>query len=384
MDYKPSKPFSGWAGPTSPKLLIVGEAWGEDEEKTREPFVGTSGRLLWEMLGDAMPDIEPAWHYQSLQESYRYGLAWIRGRVKWLEAASIAYTNVFNFRPMSNRLESICCAKSYLPPGYSQRPLALGGYVRPEYLPELDRLRNEIYTSRPNCILAAGNSACWALLHSTNIGSIRGAVTLSATEPKTKVIPAYHPAAILRQWSWRPITVADIIKAKYESGFVELIRPERYITINPEMQDIANFLNTLRTDPPQMLAVDIETHWKQISCIGFARSPNEAIVVPFMDPSKQGHHYWPNFETEKHAWLLVKAILETPIPKLFQNGMYDIQYILRMGIKPNNMSDDTMLLHHSLFPEMRKGLGFLGSIYSNEGAWKLMGRPKADTVKRDE
>jgi hypothetical protein len=43
-----------------------------------------------------------------------------------------------------------------------------------------------------------------------------------------------------------------------------------------------------------------------------------------------------------------------------------------------------MLLHHSLFPEMLKGLGFLGSIYTNEQSWKLMSRPKADTEKRDE
>ena len=76
--------------------------------------------------------------------------------------------------------------------------------------------------------------------------------------------------------------------------------------------------------------------------------------------------------------------MESNIPKLFQNGMYDLQYIFRWGIKTRNAAHDTMLLHHSLYPEMRKGLGFLGSIYSNEAAWKMMGRPKADTVKRDE
>jgi len=29
-----------------------------------------------------------------------------------------------------------------------------------------------------------------------------------------------------------------------------------------------------------------------------------------------------------------------------------------------------MHAQHSLQPEMEKGLGFLGSIYTNEGAWK--------------
>jgi hypothetical protein len=55
-----------------------------------------------------------------------------------------------------------------------------------------------------------------------------------------------------------------------------------------------------------------------------------------------------------------------------------------MGFQINNMLHDTMLLHHSLFPEMLKGLGFLGSVYTNEQSWKLMSRPKTDTEKRDE
>ena len=42
-----------------------------------------------------------------------------------------------------------------------------------------------------------------------------------------------------------------------------------------------------------------------------------------------------------------------------------------------------MLLHHALYPEMLKGLGFLGSIYSEEIAWKSM-RTKGDNLKRDE
>lgn len=382
--HSPLPVFGGWAGPRRPKLLVVGEAWGQDELQTRQPFVGVSGLELWRMLGEAIPDIEPRWHQEALLDAYRYGNAWIRSRHKWLEATGIAYTNVFNFRPMSNKLESICCAKRDLPPGYNVSSLALGRYVQPEYLPELDRLLQEIHEAKPNCILAAGNSACWALLHATNIGSIRGAVTLSSTEPKIKVVPAYHPAAILRQWSWRPVTVADIIKAYREAESPDLVRPERYVIINPEMGDIIRWYNELLTDPPPLLSCDIETRWKMISCIGFASSKSNAIVIPFISPSGRGHSHWPSHEAEKNAWLLVKAILETNIPKLFQNGLYDIQYILKMGIIPKNMQHDTMLLHHSLYPEMRKGLGFLGSIYSNEAAWKLMGRPKADTVKRDE
>jgi hypothetical protein len=44
-----------------------------------------------------------------------------------------------------------------------------------------------------------------------------------------------------------------------------------------------------------------------------------------------------------------------------------------------------MLMHHAYQPEMEKGLGFMGSVYTNEGSWKLMRRHRKDeTTKRDE
>ena len=70
--------------------------------------------------------------------------------------------------------------------------------------------------------------------------------------------------------------------------------------------------------------------------------------------------------------------------KLFQNGLYDIAFLWRAyGIKVMNASEDTMLLHHALQPEALKGLGFLGSVYTDEGAWKQM-REKVATIKRDQ
>ena len=51
--------------------------------------------------------------------------------------------------------------------------------------------------------------------------------------------------------------------------------------------------------------------------------------------------------------------------------LYDISFLLRAyGIKTMNCAEDTMLLSHALQPEGLKGLGYLGSIYSDEGAWE--------------
>ena len=84
------------------------------------------------------------------------------------------------------------------------------------------------------------------------------------------------------------------------------------------------------------------------------------------------------------VWRFVKQVLGVPKPpKLFQNGLYDIAFLWRsVGIPVFGASEDTMLLHHALQPESLKGLGFLGSIYSDEGAWKQ--ERKVTTIKADE
>lgn len=362
----------------------MGEAWGENEAMCRQPFVGTSGQELWRILGEAMPKESPELHSYSLREAYDFGNAWIRSRKQWLEASGIAFTNVLNLRPPSNRLDALCATKKELGHDYSYPPISRALYLRPQYLPELQRLLAEIKAAAPNLVVAAGNTACWALLRATNIGSIRGSVTYSTTEPAVKVLPTYHPAGVLRQWSWRPIVVADFIKADRESQFPHLVRPKRQVIVNPSLTEVVEWARKLLANPPLLLAVDIETKWKQIQCIGFSGDRSEAFIVPFIDTAHCSGSYWPTPGAELTAWHAVRSILESPIPKLFQNGSYDLQYIWKMGIKVYNALEDTMLLHHSHFPEMLKGLGFLGSIYSNEAAWKLMSRPKADTEKRDE
>jgi len=50
-----------------------------------------------------------------------------------------------------------------------------------------------------------------------------------------------------------------------------------------------------------------------------------------------------------------------------------------------NAEHDTMLLSHALHPESPKGLAFLGSVYTDESAWKLNIRLKhKGTIKKEE
>lgn len=77
-------------------------------------------------------------------------------------------------------------------------------------------------------------------------------------------------------------------------------------------------------------------------------------------------------------------MLETEIPKLAQNGLYDVQYCIRNGWPVRNFTHDTMLRHHSLYPEMEKGLGFMGTIYTDEQPWKMLRNRHRDQLKLED
>lgn len=332
-------------------IAIVGEAWGEQEERQQTPFVGPAGYELTRMLAEA-----------------------------GIHRADCHLTNVFNLRPERNDIESLCTKeKSAGIPGLPA--IRAGLYIRAEYRPELDRLYSELSDLRPNVTVVMGNTAAWAILHNSGIAKARGTITASVNPVGLKVLPTYHPAYILRNWSDRHVTILDLMKAKRESAYPEIILPQRTVIIEPDLSDLDWFYAT-HILGCQALSVDIETAGDQITCIGFAPSVDIAFVVPFTDPRRPNGSYWPTPEAELVALTWVRKVLTDSTPKLFQNGLYDMHFLWRRyGIQTNNAAHDTMLLHHALQPESEKGLGFLGSVYTNEASWKLM---RTQTIKRDE
>lgn len=343
--------FKHSSGPRDAKIALVGEAWGESEELAGVPFVGASGQELTRMLADAE-----------------------------IDRSECFLTNVFALRPPANDITALCGKREEVGKDYPFPPLSLGNYVREQYLPETDRLWEELTAVNPNVIVALGATACWALLANTKIGAIRGSVALTALGGR-KVLPTYHPAGVLRNWSWRVVVVADFIKAKREAERREFLRPRRRILVDPTLSEVISW--TERGLKASALAVDIETTRGQIDRIGFALSPEEAICIPFLDSRKVNWSYWGSVAEEDSALECVKTLCESEVPKIFQNGLYDLQYLLRCwGIRTRNCLDDTMILHHALYPEMQKSLGFLGSVYTNEVSWKLMRRK--EEFKRDD
>lgn len=340
------------------QIALVGEAWGAEEERERAPFVGSSGYLLTQLLEEA-----------------------------GISRADCFLTNVFNLRPHANKVEALCGPKNEALAGYP--PITKSQYIREEFASELDRLGDELIECNPNVIVALGNTALWALCGRGKITTARGTTCLSThTVSGFKVLPTYHPAAVQRQWELRPIAIADFFKAERERHFAEIRRPRRSVWIEPGLEDLGAFYEQYiiprSIEQGLELAADIETSGTQITCIGFGY-PDVSLVIPFLDQRRKGRSYWPTAKDERRAKEFVRKVLEDRrIRKTFQNGMYDLAFIWRStGMKVYGAEEDTMLLHHALQPESLKGLGFMGSVYTDEGSWKQM-REKTQTIKKDD
>lgn len=296
------------------KILIVGEAPGSEEERQGVPFVGASGALLTSMLHDA-----------------------------GILRTECSITNVTNLRPPNNEIEHFFLDKKLTCPG-------------PEIAEGMAQLKSIIERAPPNLIIALGRTALWALTGESSINNWRGSIMPCTLVPGVKVLPTYHPAAVMRVWEWKTITTHDLRRAKYEAMFPEIKRPEWNFLIAPSFETAMSTLDSLKG---KRLAADIETIARHIACVGFAWSKQDAICIPFA--IQGGKPYWTEAE-EIAITMKIQEVLETS-DIIWQNGLYDTQHFAKhLGIRPNH-SNDTMIAQSVLFPGLPKALDFISSMY---------------------
>jgi len=342
--------------------MIVGEAWGAEEERSGQPFMGASGQELNRML-----------HEAGIMRSECY------------------VTNLVNARPPNNDITAwIPLKKKDITP----RHVSLRDkQVLPIVLEGFNSLRAEIATVQPNVILALGGTALWALTGRWGILRWRGSLLSAdlyvggtpAGSPNggmsfPKVIPSIHPAAILREWSLRSAAVNDLRRVKSHCDSREYTPPTWSFLIRPSFEQVLGVLHDLL----RRLAVeavwidfDIETASGHITCAGISWSRTEALCIPFTcSTNKEG--YWSLEEEAAILWLL-RAVLTHPQARVRgQNLLYDSQYTYRHWHFIPAVAQDTMISHHSIFSGMRKSLDFQASLYvehyvqwkPEKGTWK--------------
>jgi hypothetical protein len=61
-----------------------------------------------------------------------------------------------------------------------------------------------------------------------------------------------------------------------------------------------------RSTAAERLSIDIETVADQITCIGFAWTPNHVLVIPIFDWRQESKSYWGHNE-ERVIWNLIRS-----------------------------------------------------------------------------
>lgn len=229
------------------------------------------------------------------------------------------------------------------------------------------RLQEELSHCGSNVIVAAGGAALSALCSTHRVSQYRGYVFESTLLPGKKVIPIHHPAQALRgMYTYRYLIAADLSKAKEESKFPELRRPHRTLTWSyANIGEALYWLDYYAKQP--IVGFDIEVLNYEVSCISMSSSPDLAHVFPIADR-------W-TMEEEMLVWRGIQRVLGNPeSTKVVQNSMFDVPFLLtRCGVVTRGQIHDTMVGHSVCYPELQKGLGFLGSIYCGASEyWKSL------------
>ena len=336
--------FAYTRGPHDAQIICVGEAWGEQESQTQLPFMGGSGKLLEELLTTA--GINP-------QE--------------------VLFTNLLNARPAGNDISNYLLR--------SERKSRTFRGLRPNrvFLSHLAKLNRLIAYVRPRLIIACGNWPLWHLTTAaepkttkgyklpTGIGKWAGSELHTHGEfchlpADIPVLPIYHPAAILRQYPWRVITHADLLRAhKHPDAWS--ISPHILTHLHPTPKQLQSFCERHQG---QTVICDLETSNRCIHIVGLlAPATREAVVVPFFDIGRTPCAYSPaDFAA---IFLTLQRFFAHPRCKLVgQNFLYDLQYIGQyFGAHPQ-VIHDTMVAQHITFPALRgfKGLDSLSRFYS--------------------
>lgn len=347
-------------GPIPARIMLVAEAPGAEEDRAGKPFVGSSGQELTRMLHEA-------------------------GIIR----SECFITNVCRFRPPNNDIEQfIPVRKGDITP---ECVYLHDRYVKPVVYQGYEELLREIALVQPHVIVACGNVSLWALTGKWGITSWRGSLLESFPIPglarRVKVIPTYHPAAILRQWDWRAIAVNDLRRVKRESETVTHVKPNYRFWVRPTYKEVMERLDALYIQceqGPLDLAVDLETRRKHIACLGVGWNAEEALCIPFMCVERKDG-YWPEWEEAEIIYTLSRLLTHPNCRVIGQNFLYDTQYIWKhWGFIPN-FQWDTMMAHHLMFVLMPKGLHFLSSLYcDNHVYWKDEGKEWDPSVPEEQ
>jgi DNA polymerase I-like protein with 3'-5' exonuclease and polymerase domains/uracil-DNA glycosylase len=224
-------------------------------------------------------------------------------------------------------------------------------------------LRRDLASLDVDWILSIGELPLRVLTGLANISKYNGSPLECTLAPGKFVLAIDSYDTAMSVPSWNPLTDFFLQKLARYQHTAKLPWKDINVIVTKDLELIRNeFLEQSYS----WLAFDIESSYTEMTCIGFAKDENTAYVIPLV------HMYGPRLGA---ALKLIQEILATDIPKIAQNGNFDLTYMAwKYKIFVRNFAWDTMLCMHSMFPNLPKGLDTVSAIFTDEAYWKDDGK----------
>ena len=345
-------------GPLDAEIVCLGEAPGKEEAEESRPFVGPSGRLLYDQIL-ARAGIRRE-HTLALYTHWEMP----SGR-KWETIGSLGKYDESTLKTIGAHPRKVIIAI-----GEHALSFLMQGSAKATNRLEIVKWRGSMLTQNR---FAA---------------NVQAALASTGTAP-TIAVPMIHPESVMRSGEYDEAGIGDdsgadrkglhyrslcehdakrikqIVEGKIETP------PERQVmhAENCSSIDMALTLEGILKDETTPIAFDIETFSHTITCIGIASSETKAVVVPLTEVS------WTRSQ-QVRLIELIADVLDGPAPKIGQHLDYDVQHLARIGIPVRNVWLDTAIAHSILHPEIPHDLAMLTSLYTLEPYFKDMREDK--------
>lgn len=291
--------YSEGEGPEDATTLLIGEALGAEEAKQGRPFVGGAGRVLNNLL-----------HKAGVRRSGLY------------------ITNVVCCRPPRNRTPS---------------EAEMRECVRRHKLKDV--------CHNFNFVVLMGNTALTAITGKTRISKWRGSVF---EHEGIKLMPTFHPAAIMRQQEMIPVAVADLKKIGREGWTEEYTAPKMDYELEAHVGHYSDVM-VIAARQKEAFAFDVETSSLEprlgsVTLLGLCACAGRSHVFKDL--------------------VGCQSLFESGLTKIGHNIMFDIRHMEANGVPVARPWFDTMIAHHLVLSDVPNDLGFVSSLYTRIPYWK--------------
>lgn len=300
-------------GDINAEYAIIGEGPGQQEVNAELPFVGASGKLLWNSL-----------------------------RPFGLLRTHFYVTNV--------------CKRQISLAANTRYPVAADEWVKWKHMLqwELDQLPNLRY------IICMGNAGIDALFGLDKITKWRGSVFEYKDKP---TLLTFNPAAVIREPKNEIVFLMDMRRfSNVRNGDYQPYLITEHI--NPSYDDAREWIAAMRQSS-RPVSYDIETISNETACFGLADQGHEAMCINLRDRVSN------RYTAEQELQLLydLQSLFDEK-KVIAQNGNFDAHWGGYKDLLHVRCGFDTMLAHHTLYPLLPHNLGFLTTQYTTHPYYK--------------